>query len=564
MRVHVSSRALLANFDRPMTGGLLLAAALLACGLFTLAGCTERREPAVSDRSAAGTSTAISSGGAALRPVELPDLGPAAASVQEQVRERYGAFAARIADPGLSAAGRAAEYGGMGQLFMAAELLGAAEPAFLNAIALAPEDRRWPYYLGHLHRTRGAHAESAEYFEQARRLGRDDFATLIWLGEAYLAQDQPEKAAPVFERALSLQPKAVAALAGAGRVALARGDHARAVEYLEAALALDAEPAIVHYSLGLAYRGLGQLEKAEEQLRQRRTGDVLVPDPLMQELQVMLRSASAFETLGIRALDNGEPQAAAGYFREGLALAPDDPSLHHRLGTALFLTGDHAAAREQFETALKLSPGFARAHYSLGVMMASSGQLSAAAERFAAAVRHDPAYIEPRLLLADILRHSGRPQESLPHYARIFELDPRMADARFGHAMALVALQRYAAARDRLDAAMTTNPEAPELAHALARLLAAAPDARVRDGGRALALVEGLPGGQGSLELRETMAMALAANGQYDEAAARQREVIAAARQAGRDELIPWLNANLALYQQGRPARGPWGEGQLP
>ena len=58
--------------------------------------------------------------------------------------------------------------------------------------------------------------------------------------------------------------------------------------------------------------------------------------------------------------------------------------------------------------------------------------------------------------------------------------------------MALVRLRRYREARDRLADAMNIYPDQPGFAHALARVLAAAPDDGVRDGRRALALVQTL------------------------------------------------------------------------
>ena len=43
----------------------------------------------------------------------------------------------------------------MGTLLAAAEQLEAAEPCYLNAQTLAPDDARWPYYLGQLYRIKG-------------------------------------------------------------------------------------------------------------------------------------------------------------------------------------------------------------------------------------------------------------------------------------------------------------------------------------------------------------------------------------------------------------------------
>jgi hypothetical protein len=124
--------------------------------------------------------------------------------------------------------------------------------------------------------------------------------------------------------------------------------------------------------------------------------------------------------------------------------------------------------------------------------------------------------------------------------------------------MGLVRLGRYREARTRLEADVRTYPEQPGFAHALARLLAAAPDDAVRDGRRALTIVEALMTEGRSPATGETMAMALAETGRFDDAVRWQRDVLAAAQKAARTEMIPRLSANLRLYQNRQPCREPW------
>jgi tetratricopeptide (TPR) repeat protein len=539
------------------------AVALSALPLLTT-GCTRESERAPGAATPAG-SAATSSGDKAPRPVSLPDLSQAAPSVQEQIRAVHSALMRQIEQPGTPATDLANAYGEMGKLFMAAEFGNAAESSLLNAQMLAPGDMRWPYYLGHLYKEQGANDKSMASFEQALRLRPDDVATLIWLGEAHLAQDRPDAAEPHFTKARSLQPRAAAALAGLGRVFLAKRDYAGAAKYLEEVLALNPQAGIVHYSLAMAYRGLGDLAKAEAHLRQRGKGEVLVPDPLMQEVRGMLKSAASYESLGISALERGDSAAAAAYFRRGIEVAPDSASLHHRLGTALFLGGDARAGQAQFEAALRISPDFARAHYSLGVLMASTGRYQQAIERLSAAVKSDPDYVEATLLLADLLRHSGRLDESLRRYGDVIRIDPRLAEGRLGHALALAAMGRYPQARDRLIEATNAHPDQPDLLQALARLLAAAPDPRVRDGARAVALMETVVKQQRTPELDETMAMAYAETGDFQQAVAWQRQAIAAAERIGRDPHVRrQMTENLRLFERREPCRVPWREGTMP
>jgi hypothetical protein len=67
-----------------------------------------------------------------------------------------------------------------------------------------------------------------------------------------------------------------------------------------------------------------------------------------------------------------------------------------------------------------------------------------------------------------------------------------------------------------------------------------------------------------TLDLGATMAMALAELGQFAQAAAVQRDLLAAAEQAGLRDMASRLTANLALYERGEPCRTPWTADEVP
>ena len=512
----------------------------------------------------AGPSVLHPPDGSRLQPVTLPDFSGMVEPVDAQMRAQQSSLQARIEDPGTAPVELGAAYGRMGMLLMAATYLDAAEACFLNAQGLAPSDLRWPYYLGRLYQVKGPLEKSAVSFARAVELQPSNVATLVLLAEVRLAQGHAEGAEPLFARALALQPDLAAARFGAGRVALARRDHAHAVEQLEAALAIDPQATTIHYPLAMAYRGLGDAAKAQAHLRQQGDLETLLPDPLKRELDELLESPNAYNIRGGRALDVGNYPAAVEYFRRGLELAPSDPSLRHRLGTALFQLGDASGAQEQFEQVARTSPEHSRTQFSLGVLLAANEQYEEAIDRFATALEYEPGYIQARVQLAGVLGRSGRAEGSLTAYERVLEMDPTFAEATFGSAMALVRLHRYDEARDHLTQGMQTHPEQAMFKHALARLLAAAPDDRVRDGRQAITLVEELLEDQQNIELGETAAMALAEIGQYAQAVMVQRDVMAAAEQAGFRDVVERLAGNLRLYERGDPCRTPFTEDELP
>ena len=510
---------------------------------------------------------------AILEPVAFPaldgDAGPE--TVVEQLREQYAALTQTLDDPDAGPLERGRAYGEMGMLFMATAHVQEAEACFRNARALLPRDRRWPYYLGHLERNRGAPERAAAHFEQARELRPDDVPTLVWLAEMRLATGDPGAARPLLEYAQALQPDSPAVTFGLGRAALAREDYFRAVQYLEEALALHPAAPPIHAALAEAYGSLGETGRAEANRQRQRLAErtlahvdaepaVRPPDPLLEDVEALLRTAEAYERRGTRALGQGNLSRAISHFRAGLEQQPGSASLGHKLGVALAAAGNRQGSREQLEEVVRRSPEYARAHYSLGILMEESGDFARALARYTSAVRYDPDSVEARLQLGGLLRRGGRPDDARAQYERIIQLDPSLFEGPFGYAMVLVTEGRWAQARDLLAEAMEQYPNTPAFPLALARVLAAAPDRRVRDGRRALEVLRRLSDEQQRMDLGETLAMALAEVGRYEEAADLQREAIAAAP----EELQVRMAANLELYEAGQPCRTPWREGEVP
>lgn len=508
-----------------------------------------------------------------LREVTLPDLSRLDPSVQAQVRGKYAALERVRESPGASPAQQATAYGEFAMLLQAAEYFDAADPAYRNAQALAPTDVRWPYYLAHLRRSVGDSEGAVSLLRRVLELRPTDVAALVWLGRVYLDQGKVTEAEPLFTRALAAAPTTLAAKVGLAQVALERKDYSRVVALLEDGLASNPGADSLHSQLAAAYRGLGDMTKAEAHLKRWRNTDVLVIDPLREELDLVLESGLSYELRGVRVMTDGDYAAAADFFRRGVALTESSTqlgrSLRHKLGTALYLLGRIDEAVTQFEGVVREAPKgeqdepTAKAYYSLGVLAASNGRSADAIGLLTQAVAFSPTYLQAQLALADALRASGQVERSLGHYRAVVVGDARVAEARFGLAMGLVRLRRYAEARAALEDGIRALPDRIELTHALVRLLAAAPDGAVRDGRRASTLVAVLVQQAPSPEVGETLAMVQAELGEFDAAVATQRSVLDSARSAGDQMAIQRMTANLRLYERRQPCRTPWPDEDL-
>lgn len=534
-----------------------VAAVCLSAALLSACGVDSTETPTAPAASPATFSQAPDP--AELSPVFLPDLSMISESARRQLDTEYAQLVARRqeqeADAGLGAA-----YGELGQLLLAAGFRDLARVCFLNAQVLAPADARWLYYLGHLHHVNGDLHEALGYFARALELRPDEVAVLLRLGQTSLDLGLKAEAEQTFTRALALEQRSASARLGLGQVALARREYGIATKHLEQALSIESTAGAIHHSLGMAYRGTGDLERAEEHLRRSTSGEMRVRDPFMEEIDSLLETATAHEIRGGRALEEGDFPLAADHFRKSVDLAPSEPVFRQKLAMALALGGDASGAQHHLEEVVRRWPTFAKGHYSLGLILLKGGRPSEAIEHFISAVEADPADIPARLQLAEALRAVGRFEESLSHYEQASARDPGLAAARFGRAMALVGLKRYRAAHEHLVLAMDVFPEEVGFAHAAARLLAAAPDDGVRDGQRALAIIEVLVRERrSSVPLTETMAMALAEVGRYTEAAGWQRDAIDQAHAAAASYLMPRLAENLRFFERGQPCRIPFG-----
>src|SRR5690242_3788683 len=180
-----------AQVRRRWIGGAVLAVLVLAA-IISVRLSVRRIDdtgarPGAAGRVAAGASAATR----ALRPITLPDLAKSAPAAQRQISQAYARLTQKTQN--RTYPNDAADaYGEYGMLLMAGEYYDEAIPVLEDAERLAPADMRWPYYLGHIYRMRGATDTSAAAFERAVKVKPDYAPALVWLGNAYIDQGRPD------------------------------------------------------------------------------------------------------------------------------------------------------------------------------------------------------------------------------------------------------------------------------------------------------------------------------------------------------------------------------------
>jgi tetratricopeptide (TPR) repeat protein len=490
-----------------------------------------------------------------LSAVQLPDTRNMEPEVREHLMTEERALASAAKDSSTPADKLSEAYGMMGQIYHAYSLFSPAKECYLNASRLAVKDFRWVYLLGKLYELEGDVQQAINSYNTARDLRPDYLPVFVSLGNIYLQLNRLEDAEGFFRRALEITEASAAVHYGLGQAALSKRSYTEAVRYLEKALQLTPEANRLHYALAMAYRGLGDMGRAQSHLALSGTVGVRVSDPLLDGLQDLIKGARLHLIRGRAALEARRFAEAAAEFRKAITRQPDSIPAHFNLGAALSQTGDLRGAVEQFEKTLRLDPNHANAHYNLGLLLAQLNQHEQAITHLRFTVNASPDDHKARFLLAQELLHARRPEEAETELSKVVQADPDNEDALLLRVKILLARKEYRQALSSLEKGHAQFPQKGLTTVMLAYLLAASPQLELRDGVRALALSRSAYEATASVNHGALVAMALAELGRCDEAADWVRRLITTASTEGKPDLVLKLKGELKRYESERPCR---------
>lgn len=486
-----------------------------------------------------------------------PDLTNLEESVREQITTLQDSLATTAKSPATSDAALSEAYGELGEIYHAYSLTSPARECYLNANHLASKDFRWLYLLAKLDQQEGRYEEAVRRFQLARTLRPDYIAVPVNLGNIFLELNRLDDATESFRAALEIDKDNPAAHYGLGQVALSRRAYGEAVAHFEKTLVQVPAANRVHYSLAMAFRGLGNADKVRAHLAQQGTVGVRVSDPLLDRLQDLIAGERVYLSRGKVAFEAQRYAAAAAEFRKAVAAKPDSVTARVNLGAALSQIGDLDGAVKQFEEALRIEPGKANAHYNLAVLRARQNKHAESIAHLRSALNVEPDDISARYLLAQELMKSDRLDEALVEFSRVVEAAPNNEEALLEQVKLLHRKRQFKQALDALEQSHSRYPRRGRTIAMLAYLLATSPELELRNGARALEMAQRVYEATSAQQHGALIALALGELGRCNEAAKWQQRMIVAAEQAGQQDLVFKLKASLKLYESApcRPAR---------
>jgi tetratricopeptide (TPR) repeat protein len=403
-------------------------------------------------------------------------------------------------------------YNNLGNILLKNRQVNEAMEQFQKALEIQPDNAMIHNSFGNALLQKGQVDEAIVHYQKALKIMPDSAYVCCGLGNALLQKGQVDEAMEQFQKAIRLQPDLAMAHYDLGNLLLQKGRVDDAIACYQKALKINPGYAEAHYNLGNAFL---QERSVDEAIQQYQSALEIKPD-----------YAEAHINLGAVLLQKGRLDDAAEQFQQAINIQPDSARAHYNLSQVLLSKGRSDEAMAHLQKALEIRPDYAKAHASLGVALFQKGRVDEAIARFQKALELQPGDPDIHVNLGIVLSKKGRVDEAIACFQKALEISPSNSKACYN--LTQVAWE------------LATNPEAS-----------------VRNGAKAIALVEQVEqfSKSGNPWTLETLATAYAEVGRFPEAIASAERAQQLAAQQGNASLADVLGKQIKLYQAGTPFR---------
>lgn len=236
--------------------------------------------------------------------------------------------------------------------------------------------------------------------------------------------------------------------------------------------------------------------------------------------------------------------------RKAVALRPDFVNAVQILGEIVADSGRVDEGLALMQRSIELDGRWARSLDRLSGLLARRGDRDGALQFAQRALEVDPLTGSARLRLATLLAEGGQTEAAEQQFDQLLT-QTSQPEIYLQYSTLLRRAGRWAKMADTLKRGVARFPNSDTLAVRLARVLAACPEAAVRSAPEALTIAEHAVAiaTERRAEALDVLAMALAANGRFADAAAKAQQALSASRNPDFQALV---RERLALYQAGR------------
>jgi protein O-mannosyl-transferase len=344
----------------------------------------------------------------------------------------------------------------------------------------------------------------------------------------------------LFEYAASVTSRNFVAYTVIGHELAEQHKLAEAIEQCQKALAISPDYPEAHNTLGNVFAQQEKYDEAIAHYRAAAEADRTYADPRNGLANVLVKQGRFAE--------------AEAQCRDALRLAPMHLPTMFCLATALHAQGKLDEAADCYRRILALDPNLFTPRRNLGKVLVAQGKTDEAIAELSRALKLRPEDADTRTILGVTLLGKNRTDEAVTQFREAARLQTTNALANYNLAIIYQERKQTREAVERFRLALKAQPDWPESLNNLAWLLAANPDAKVRNGAEAVTLAERACKLTDYKEplLVGTLAAAYAEAGRFPEAVSSAEKAHALALAAGQKEIAQRNRELLELYRAGR------------
>lgn len=459
----------------------------------------------------------------------------------------------------------ATSYAFIGTVYAQNGLYPAAAVALDDAIVLAPTDGRWVYSRGIVARAQNQMPAAKEYFERALALDLEYVPIRTAVAESRIQSGDLEGARKLLADYADKHPDQAIVFALLGDIAVRQKRYADAIEQTNKALTLDPKATQLYAQLANAYSGAGNAKAATDAKAKAGPRPPALVDPLGQALLGGAPTAPASSSPLQEAVDQAAVLLTAGKYDGArkqmdiaLKLQPNDSTLLAFYSRIEAAAGNAPAAKARAASAIAADPKNPLAHLSSATALEIGGDEAGAQREYLEAIRLDGKFVDAHSRLALLYLRAGRNADAIAQFRAITQVDPGNGEAWTRLVVAQVVDGGCANALKEVNAGLGKDPDARFLLQLFIRLTSTCAGSGADEKRMALDYAAKLYKVSDQPQVGETYALALAANGKWDDAVKTQQAAMFVVVRNDMKRALPAYREWLQQFQNHKLPDKPW------
>lgn len=507
--------------------------------------------------------------GPTLLPVPQPDLSrlpPQTAAQLRQERTSFDRVSAEVTGDALIET-----YVLLASKYARAGLNDAAAVALENVVRLAPRNGGWIYAQGVVAHARKRDDEARAFFTRAFAMSPDTLAIRVAVANARIEQGDLAGARGLLSEYTARNTSEPVPFALQGDIAMREKNYALAIDQYSLALKADAKATRLYASLADAYQAAGNAKAAGEARAKAGDGVPALPDPI----GVRFAGPAAPGATGSASADSSSPveqavntagaallardyDKARRSLDQALRTLPDNPVLLGLYARVEAASGNLKQARVRADAAVAAGPDDALALANQGVVLEMMNDDAGAQRAYEKAIAANPTLSEPRVRRGNWFMRNGRYDDAAAQYRAMVERDASDTAGWIHLVAAEVAAGRCADALKAVNGGLGKDSKNGALLQLFARLASTCPSAGSAERKMALDYAGAMYAQAEAASVGEAYALALAANGRWDDAVKTQQASMFVLLRNRKTEEVADYRKFMAMFQAHKLPDRPW------